>query len=548
MAFEPGQRAGDYEILEVVGKGGMGCVYRVRNVLSNRTEAMKVLLSNFASEPQLGERFLAEIRTVARLDHPNIARLHTAFQVDNQLVMIMEFVEGASLAEVSKTGPLPLDAVFSYADQILSALAYAHKSGVVHRDIKPSNVMVTPSGVAKLMDFGIAKSTSDPLKTSPGTTMGSVMYMSPEQVRGSDVDARSDLYSFGVLLYELVAGRCPFQSDTTFGILEAHLNAAPKPPIALNPSIPPPLSDLILTALQKEPAMRFSNADAFRNALDFVRHQMGATDPEFAPTVVDMSPTVPVSPKTDSQPIRGTPPVQQPLPPIMGPPARGNRTLWMTMGALACVAALVGAAITLPQFFKPSASSLPQKQKSAVVQPAETSSTSHTSEPVLPAVHEKAIPTPSVDASQRSKRTEHSSGAKPQQVALSTANLSPKAQTQTRSVDDESRQGNPPPPAPAVQTAPPAGPPQADLDRAEDELTKLRARADAVKSSLENLRSQQAASGLGLRQDIASSASLMETYLQAAERGLRVNNLDRAKKSLDSADIEISKLESFFGK
>src|SRR6185437_10134606 len=271
MAFEVGQIAADYEIQGLLGKGGMGRVYRVRNVISNRVEAMKVLLADVAAEAELGDRFIGEIRTLARLDHPNIAKFHTAFKFENQLVMLMELVEGFTLSDRGKEGPVPLDEILSYASQTLSALSYAHQNGVIHRDIKPSNIMVTPHGVVKLMDFGIAKSTFEPLLTRPGTTMGSMLYMSPEQVRGMTVDARSDIYSVGVLLYELTAGRRPFEAENTYAILEAQLNATPQAPIELNQALPKPLNDIIMTALAKEPMQRFQTAEAFRNALESIR-------------------------------------------------------------------------------------------------------------------------------------------------------------------------------------------------------------------------------------------------------------------------------------
>ena len=276
MAFEVGQRVSDYEILGVLGAGGMGRVYRVRNVISDRVEAMKVLLPDLAAEPELANRFIGEIRTLASFDHPNIAQLHTAFQVDNQLVMIMEFVEGFTIDQRVKQGPVSLDEILGYATQVLAALSYAHSRGVVHRDIKPSNMMVTPHGVVKLMDFGIAKSIAEPHLTRPGTTMGSLYYMSPEQVRGGTVDARSDLYSVGISLYELTAGRRPFQADTTYDILNQQLNSAPQPPIELNANLPPALNEIILTSLAKEPMHRFQSADAFRNALQSVRASLGA--------------------------------------------------------------------------------------------------------------------------------------------------------------------------------------------------------------------------------------------------------------------------------
>ena len=285
MPFEIGQRVGDYEILELLGTGGMGHVYRARNIISDRTEAMKVLLPDLSAERDLAVRFISEIRTLAAFDHPNIALLHTAFQSDNQLIMVMEYVEGYTLEQRAKQSPMTVADVTGYISQALSALSYAHARGVIHRDIKPANLMVTPHGVVKLMDFGIAKSNVDINLTRPGTTVGSFYYMSPEQVRGSNVDARSDLYSIGIVLYELLAGKRPFEADSTYGVLSQQLNETPRPPIEINPSLPPQLNAIILTALAKDPAARFQNADAFRNALKAFRTESPVAEANAAAAV-----------------------------------------------------------------------------------------------------------------------------------------------------------------------------------------------------------------------------------------------------------------------
>ena len=252
MPFEVGQRLGDYEVQAMLGVGGMGHVYRVRNIISNRTEAMKVLLPDLTAEPDLATRFISEIRTLASFDHPNIAQLHTALVAENQLIMMMEFVEGYTLEQLAKQRSMPIPEVAGYLSQALSALSYTHSRGVVHRDIKPANLMVTSHGIVKLMDFGIAKSQIENNNyTRPGTTIGSLYYMSPEQVRGGAVDGRSDIYSAGIVLYELLAGRWPFEADTTFTILNKQLNEPPQPPIELNPAIPAGLNGLILMALAK---------------------------------------------------------------------------------------------------------------------------------------------------------------------------------------------------------------------------------------------------------------------------------------------------------
>ena len=291
MGLEVGQRVGDYEILGMLGAGGMGQVYRVRNTLSDRIEAMKVLLPGLTAEPETAARFMAEIRILAHFNHPNIAQLHSAFHLENQLVMMMELVEGQTVEYKAKRGRIPQEEVLGYILQLLSALSYAHLRGVVHRDIKPANLMVTPRGVVKLMDFGIAKSEVQAQLTRPGTTMGSLHYMSPEQMRGAAVDTRSDLYSVGIMLYELLAGRRPFESNGVYSIVHLQLNAAPQPPIEVNPLISKPLNDLILLSLAKEPALRFQSAEAFAKALRALTGQPPQPKPAPPPRSVASSPS-----------------------------------------------------------------------------------------------------------------------------------------------------------------------------------------------------------------------------------------------------------------
>src|SRR5690242_7234943 len=187
MDLSTGQSFGDYEILGTLGAGGMGKVYKVRNKISDRVEAMKILLADLSGEPELVQRFTREIRIFGSLNHPNIAELRTALRVDNTLAMIMEFVEGSSLAALMKDGRVPVDKAVDCMCQALSALAYAHSQGVVQRDIKPANMMLTPNGTLKLMDFGIAKAVSDPKLTRSGFVVGSVYYIPPEQIEGKEI-------------------------------------------------------------------------------------------------------------------------------------------------------------------------------------------------------------------------------------------------------------------------------------------------------------------------------------------------------------------------
>src|ERR1700689_109133 len=271
MSEEINKRVGDYQILNELGSGGMGRVYKVRNVISDRIEAMKVLLPDLAGRQELATRFLREIKLMASLNHPNIAQLRTAFTADNQLVMIMEYVEGTTLADrLEKHGPIPVPEAGNYIGQVLDALSYAHGQHVIHRDIKPANIMVTPQGAVKLMDFGIARAGDGHSLTMTGTTLGSLGYMTPEQVKGEVTDARSDLYSVGVSLYEMVTGQRPFRESSDYSIMAAQVNQPPTPPIDIKPGLPPALNEIILLAIAKDPAARFQSADAFKNALSRV--------------------------------------------------------------------------------------------------------------------------------------------------------------------------------------------------------------------------------------------------------------------------------------
>jgi eukaryotic-like serine/threonine-protein kinase len=267
MELNVGQRIGDYEILGVLGAGGMGQVFRVRNTLSDRIEAMKVIKPQLIAEPETAARFLAEIRILAGFTHPNIAQLRTAFQVAGRVVMIMELVDGVTLAFQTRGRRIAQQEAAGYVLQVLAALHYAHVRGVVHRDVKPSNLIVTPRGIVKLMDFGVARSEFQARLTRPGIAVGSLQYMSPEQMSGAAVDGRSDLYSVGILLYELITGRRPFEDKGAFSIVQQQLHTFPQPPIEINPLISRALSDLIVATLAKDPSQRIQSAEAFAREL-----------------------------------------------------------------------------------------------------------------------------------------------------------------------------------------------------------------------------------------------------------------------------------------
>ncbi len=398
MSFQIGDSIGDYQIIGVLGAGGMGKVYKVKNTISDRVDALKILLPNLADDPELADRFTREIKVLASLNHPNIAGLRTAFRQDNQLLMVMEYVEGTTLDDRTKSGAIPVADAINYIMQALSALGYAHKHGVIHRDIKPANMMLTPDGVIKLMDFGIAKTKSDKKLTQTGTTMGSLFYMSAEQVQGNELDGRSDLYSVGVSLYEMVTGSRPFQGKSDFDIMVAQLQQVPQPPIQMMPDLPRALNDIIMISLEKDPAKRFQTAEAFAAALGSIGSALQSTPaqavvpaPKVSPTGTQIFGTVPAayggSPAqgsatsmmgaqtTPAPPATGgflntastptvlapqqTEPAAAPLPPTVPshgvPPPQKSKShagLYMTLGALIVVAVLAVAAVEGTRFLK----------------------------------------------------------------------------------------------------------------------------------------------------------------------------------------------------
>ncbi len=270
MPFEIGQRIGDYEIIRILGKGGLGQVYEARHVISQRCEALKVLLSDERQGKEMGERFRREIQLLGCLSHANIASLHNAFYHEGQLVMVMELVKGETLREKSARSRIPVPQVLRYTCQVLYALDYAHGHGVVHRDVKPTNIMITHDDQTKLLDFGIAISDRSAELTAPGFMVGSVNYMSPEQIAGDKATTKSDIYAVGVMLYEILTGRLPARGENNFEIMRSHMNERPVPPIEIEPRLPESLSDAILKALEKAPADRFATARDFLIALEAV--------------------------------------------------------------------------------------------------------------------------------------------------------------------------------------------------------------------------------------------------------------------------------------
>lgn len=274
------EQIGRYKILERVGKGGMGVLYRGVDPVLDREVAIKVMLMDFSDDTeQMRPRFYREAQAAARLQHPNIVTIFEFAEDHNSPYIVMEFLRGTPLdARMASPLPLTLDEKISIVAQLCSALNYAHAQGIVHRDIKPANLFLLPDGSVKLLDFGVARLTSSTL-TKQGDVIGSVSYMSPEQVSGTDsIDGRSDIFSAGIVLYELLTGRKPFRGDTPTGTIVQILRQDPPPLETLVPGLPPQLVTAVTRAMAKEPEDRYATAGEFARDLQLIRRTLQTAD------------------------------------------------------------------------------------------------------------------------------------------------------------------------------------------------------------------------------------------------------------------------------
>jgi len=344
-----GRIVGNYKILEKLGEGGMGAVFKGVDVMVEREVAIKVLRPEIARQPDVVERFRSEAVTLARLNHPGIATLFSFFRQGDEFFMVMEFVPGRTLEGLLRDfGPMPVEQVALVFAKILAGIEHAHQLGILHRDIKPANVMLTTAGAVKVTDFGIARILGAARMTRQGNIVGTLEYISPERIKGEDHDARSDIYSLGAMLYEMLCGHIPFQRENEYAMMQAHLMEPPPPLSRFSLNIPPEIEAVALRALAKRQEERFPTAADFAVALAAAWSQAQARlarTPKESRRAAAPAPPKPAPPAggPDTMSRYGrTPPVGTAVDPVARPARKPAWALWAAAAVTVVVLAAIG--------------------------------------------------------------------------------------------------------------------------------------------------------------------------------------------------------------
>jgi len=361
-----GRQIGKYRIKGELGRGGMGAVYLAEQPGLGREVAIKELILSPAADPTALMRFLQEAQVMARTSHPNLVQVHDLEQIGDANYIVLEFVRGRSLRDMVNQGPVPLPQTFAVMHGVLQALDYAHRHAIVHRDMKPENVLLSDEGNVKVADFGIARLTDDSgpggTATKTGTTVGTPQYMSPEQVASSKVDGRSDLYSAGIMFYELVVGQPPFtasEADGPFTLMAKHVQAPPKPPSVHRPGLDMRLEEMIMKSLSKRPEDRFQTGEEFDTTMLRIADRLCPGWQKSLEPGADLSKMVPAAaqaaamasplavPSMVAAASAPVPAAYNPAPPVKPVAKKASGCLGVIAGALALAPALYGVAALL---------------------------------------------------------------------------------------------------------------------------------------------------------------------------------------------------------
>ncbi len=308
MTFELGKTIGGYEFLEELETKSAGLSFKVFNEAARRLEVLKVLSRELRDDQERTQRFLREVKIHERLSHPHLAAFYRAFEIEGQMMMTTEWLEGETLADRISSGPMPLTEALATIGQALSALEYAHANGVVHRNLSPSCLLFAAGDVIRVTDFELAKAANDPRLTITGTVLGPMYYIAPEQVKGETaLDARTDIYSLGMVLYEVLTGRKAFDSKSQFQVMQAHVRTMPPPPSEIRSSLPAELDPIVLTAVAKDPDARFHSARQLREALEKSQSSAQASAPRARAATAAAAPA-------HAAPVHTADPFEMPLP------------------------------------------------------------------------------------------------------------------------------------------------------------------------------------------------------------------------------------------
>jgi serine/threonine protein kinase len=535
-----GTQIENYLIQAQLGEGGMGTVYRALETHLDRTVAIKVLNTDLARDPSIVERFRSEARAQANLNHTNIATLYAFLVFQGNPVMVMEYVEGDTFQQlVNRRGPIPSQEAIPLFRQALLGISAAHRMGIVHRDIKPSNLMLNRAGIVKVMDFGIAKVASSVNNlTRTGAQMGTVFYMSPEQVKGERVDIRSDIYSLGITLYELLTANVPFSASSEFQVLNDHVNTPPPPPSKFYPYLPKGLENIILKSLEKNPDQRFQTAEEFGAALEHPE----AFEAYVPRTNVPLYDTVLTGGRTNVT----AAPVPTPAPPsALAPATPMPRKAIAAAVIILCLAG--GGAYLYSRSKAPSPST-----RHAVVSPDGSSRPSgQLGEPAASTDQLKPIASDASDTDS-SAPADSTLAARNATSTASAARPQPgkSQQTPARHTQPDKPAAAPPADVSAAPEPPPAKPAAspAELDEARQRFIRLRSKALALKSSLGELRQRLASQGLSVNADAVEAEGNMDSYMLEADHTLQAGDVQTAGTNMDRAEHEIKKISALFGR